>query len=343
MGSVWGIDEHKFPAHRSIEEKIKFLLRYAVLAPSSHNIQPWRCVIRGPRLEVYRDEKYTLKDGDPTYREAFISIGGFIENFVIAAHHFGFETEISDVCFDARETLAAIITLKPTKKSFPEEQDLFQGITRRHTNRGRYEKELDSTILESITALASDQDIGVFMISDARAKERLAKLVGQAFFIAMSLSGIRDEMIELISRTRDGASTGMYYESMIERAPPMPVSFAKIPKPLKRWFMIAVSKYLHRELTVRYAESPVSIVIGTKIDGPTAWIKAGRAMERVLILAASHGITHDIAAGPIEIPTLVPLVRREIDHHYRPQILFRVGKPENVQFTIFSNRRVPIR
>jgi nitroreductase len=37
----WHNLETKFPEQSSPAEKLKFLLQYAVLAPSSHNTQPW--------------------------------------------------------------------------------------------------------------------------------------------------------------------------------------------------------------------------------------------------------------------------------------------------------------
>lgn len=36
----WQINEHDFPAAAPPVEQLKFLLRYAILAPSSHNTQP---------------------------------------------------------------------------------------------------------------------------------------------------------------------------------------------------------------------------------------------------------------------------------------------------------------
>jgi len=40
----WEINELDFPAHALPAEQWRFLLRYAVLAPSSHNSQPFMTV-----------------------------------------------------------------------------------------------------------------------------------------------------------------------------------------------------------------------------------------------------------------------------------------------------------
>ena len=39
--SSWDVNASDFPANGSDAEKLEFLVRYAVLAPSSHNSQPW--------------------------------------------------------------------------------------------------------------------------------------------------------------------------------------------------------------------------------------------------------------------------------------------------------------
>jgi len=38
----WQINEQDFPRGEDSTEKLKFLIRYAILAPSSHNTQPWK-------------------------------------------------------------------------------------------------------------------------------------------------------------------------------------------------------------------------------------------------------------------------------------------------------------
>ena len=46
---VWEVSEKDFPETGSIEAQLRFLLRYAILAPSVKNSQPWvsRCRTTG--------------------------------------------------------------------------------------------------------------------------------------------------------------------------------------------------------------------------------------------------------------------------------------------------------
>jgi hypothetical protein len=79
----WTIDEKTFPRKENIETQIKFLLRYAILAPSTYNTQPWKFKIEKNKLIIKPDFTKKLPAKDPKNRELWISIGGMVENFRI--------------------------------------------------------------------------------------------------------------------------------------------------------------------------------------------------------------------------------------------------------------------
>ncbi len=71
----WQVDEDHFPSSASSADRLRFLLRYAVLAPSSHNTQPWKFRIIGNQIDVFIDEERWLKVADDDQRELHISVG----------------------------------------------------------------------------------------------------------------------------------------------------------------------------------------------------------------------------------------------------------------------------
>ena len=76
MKNLWEISESNFPLNGAESEKLKFLIRYAILAPSSHNTQPWLFRIREENtIEIYADPARQLKVADRDEREMHISIG----------------------------------------------------------------------------------------------------------------------------------------------------------------------------------------------------------------------------------------------------------------------------
>src|SRR5688572_1166934 len=66
----------------------------AVLAPSSHNTQPWSFHIRWDALEIVLDRSRVLPVADPAAREMIISCGAALQNIRIALRQWGFASRV---------------------------------------------------------------------------------------------------------------------------------------------------------------------------------------------------------------------------------------------------------
>ena len=131
----WKIDASEFYALKSFSERMHFLVRYAVLAPSSRNTQPWAFSIVDDGVHVYADYTRRLPAVDPHDRELLMSVGAAITNFRVAAAHFGFRT---DVRYAARATSTEPVAfIEVVATSWPDAAlgALFDAIPKRHTNR----------------------------------------------------------------------------------------------------------------------------------------------------------------------------------------------------------------
>src|SRR3989344_4168089 len=109
----WLVKETDFPHNKSITEKAKFLIRYALLAPSSHNTQPWKFSIKQNRINIFLDEQRRLLYSDRANREAFISLGCALENIIIATNHFNLYTQVNYLPEFDLESPVITVTLKP--------------------------------------------------------------------------------------------------------------------------------------------------------------------------------------------------------------------------------------
>lgn len=317
----------------TIRQLIEWALQYAILAPSAHNTQPWRWEIGADRLIVFREPAYTL-ESDPTLRETFLGIAAFIENFTLAIQSRGFATRVEVKAFTNRELRVAEIEISDQPFDQSEEKKLpalFESIPKRHTNRGEYKDEpISQGLREEIEDIEVDGSAKAFIITDKESKARVAGLVQKGYYIALSMPEMQRELAGLIFSEEVPRETGMTIESMYSDTTNfLPEQWLEKLNPLKEG----------EESSQKFANSPALIVIGTKIDGPEAWIDAGRLMEKILLTAASHGLTHDISAAPVEIPILSPLLRKEIEDEYRPQVLLRIGEPIYKEFTRLSTRR----
>jgi hypothetical protein len=54
---VWNLKEEDYPVDGKPEERLKFLLRYAILAPSGPNSQPWKLRLEGETISAGRFQK----------------------------------------------------------------------------------------------------------------------------------------------------------------------------------------------------------------------------------------------------------------------------------------------
>src|ERR1700757_1687163 len=86
----WQVSERDFPATGPIEAQLRFLLNYAVMAPSKHNTQPWLFSIDQNRVELYADRTRVLSVVDANGRELIMSCGAALANLLVALRYFGF-------------------------------------------------------------------------------------------------------------------------------------------------------------------------------------------------------------------------------------------------------------
>ena len=93
--AVWNIKPERFPKKGTWKNKLKFLVRYGILAPSGHNSQPWKFMIRENKLTILPDFERKRRAIDPEDRELFISLGAAAKNIEVAADYFGLIYEYS--------------------------------------------------------------------------------------------------------------------------------------------------------------------------------------------------------------------------------------------------------
>jgi len=92
---VWALSEDDFPRGDALDNQLGFLLRYAILAPSTKNSQPWAFSIQGNRIHLIADLTRSQALADPDKRELYISLGCALENLLVAAEHFGLQHAVS--------------------------------------------------------------------------------------------------------------------------------------------------------------------------------------------------------------------------------------------------------
>lgn len=159
-------------------EKLRFLLRYAILAPSSFNTQPWKFSIGEDEIQVFTDKTRWLKVSDPDQRELYISIGCALENLLVAAEHFGYGHQVVYLPDPDKEELAATIKFIPQGQPSPfRGTALFNAIPVRRTNHKIYEERtVPPDDLKRLQDCCVEEDILLYMTGDLDIRRKLTKM-----------------------------------------------------------------------------------------------------------------------------------------------------------------------
>jgi len=128
------------------------ILKYASLAPSSHNTQPWRVkIISDSELIIQSDSTRWLPKVDLDNRELLLLIGAFWENLVQSCLAFGFEAQTEVLTTNPKDT--DILKVKLVRCP-PLKDNSLELMKMRVTNRKPYEnRDLNPLHIEELKKL----------------------------------------------------------------------------------------------------------------------------------------------------------------------------------------------
>ncbi len=88
---AWHINPNSFSEDRPAIKKLEFFARYAILAPSGHNTQPWQLKpLKSSLILSLNPDHYLSIDGSGLLSiEPLVSQGTFLEVLSMAARGFG--------------------------------------------------------------------------------------------------------------------------------------------------------------------------------------------------------------------------------------------------------------
>jgi hypothetical protein len=293
----------QFPADSSVEEQFLFLLRYAVLAPSTFNTQPWHFRISVEGVELYGDYTRRLPVADPAGRELLMSIGAAVMNLRVAAAFFDFGCEVVYNHSGSSEEPLAFVNLLPGEglvHSGAGLRALFPQLTRRHTNRKPFlVSRVPESVIHQVQDLAASGETVVSASTDGKLNNAVAGLVAQADRLLLADPAYRRDVAEWLRPDDSGQPDGMRGE--ID------------PRKLRA----AHDKNL-------CVDAPGLITIAGE-DTVPHWLAAGEFLERMLLLLTAEGIQHSYFNMPVQVPALRLELRKILGLQAWPQLLLRIG------------------
>ena len=118
----------------NLPEEISEIIYYGSMAPNSHNTQLWKVSVDPEKniMKIYLDEERTLKKVDSENREAYISIGAFTTNILMAFEAYGYETDLSISEIDGGNVV--LIKYKKLEEDNVNDE-IINAIMKRHTDK----------------------------------------------------------------------------------------------------------------------------------------------------------------------------------------------------------------
>lgn len=316
--SAWQISEYGFPLQSSSEDQLKFLLRYAILAPSSHNSEPWKFAVLPDEIRVYADDTRWLKVADADQRELYISLGCALENLLIAAAYFGYKAQVSYFPEAGNQKWVATVKLAAEKRAAPlDVRELFYAIPLRHTNRQTYQsKPIAQRDLAKLESCFTAPDIQLHLTDDAEIKRKVDELVSRADMIQFADPKFREELGHWIGE----GSFGQPW--LIARLGQLAVTYLNL------------GSQTAKQDSELLQSAPVLAVLSSKANDRLSQVKAGQVFERILLNATMM----NLGVQPMSQILQVPQIKAEFaalipTPDAFPQVTFRLGyaEPEQVQ------------
>ncbi len=297
----------------ALQEPVLSLLRCAVLAPSSHNTQPWRFRVSDTALDLLADRTRALPVNDPDDRELVISCGAALMNLRVAAASVGLDARVQLFPDPQEPDWLAHLSLAGTRAEPQPDGELAAFLERRRTWRKRFtEQAVGDDVVSRLVDAAAMENVWLRPVRAEEQRQQLASLVAEGDDMQWANPSWRRELAMWMHPRREG--DGLTVPDMV----------GPVAQFIVRTFDMGGGVGARdRQLA---EASPLLAVIATRGDKEQDWLQAGQGLQRVLLTACRWGLQASYLNQPIEVPLLRSRVQRLVGEGY-PQILMRLGYP----------------
>jgi hypothetical protein len=296
-----------------LREIVERALRAATRAPSVHNTQPWLFVVRPPYIELRLDRDRVLPVADPDAREAMLSCGAALLNLRIAVQAAD-RSATTDLLPDPNQPdLLAIVRIGGYHLASPELRSLATAIHRRATNRRPFlERRVPMTHRRVLMSAAEHEGCRLHVLDTPKSIETFARLLRRADHLQEEDPGFQTELREWTTRAtsrQDGVPQA-----------------AGGPRPIGG--MLLKLRRFHDSgagADRPFEQEPLVAALTSPGDAALDRIRAGQAMQRVLLNATASGLSASFLSQPIEVPYIRADLRNLLGGRHHPQTVFRIG------------------
>ena len=319
------LPSHPWPPAPSAEaepsDRMAWYAAVARWAPSKHNTQPWRFVVRGNALEIWTDPQRVLPNSDPHRRELTLACGAAIHLACVAARAIGFQPHVTVLPDGVGGLLGRLVEVGPWATS-AQDRELLALVPRRRTDRGPLNGDaLPNSVPFLLQSAAAVEGASLRLVSTVGDRATLIGLVERADRMLVQRADIDRELQRWTREPGDSRRDGVPTDRTRGPAASYRAEF------VQRDFSGTHPRPTHAREGV---DRPIVGVLCTGTDREVDWISAGRALAAVLLCAAEHGADSSYLNQPVEEPAIRNQLRTMLDLPGTAQVILRIGVGGNV-------------
>jgi hypothetical protein len=315
----------------STEESILKIVKYAAKAPSGHNTQPWRFKTGYDTISLIPDFSRALPVAEEDNHALYISLGCALENIIIAATQFNYETQVEFTGDERKpQILVRLYAAPETIKS-----GLFDYIVIRQVTRNKYSKDrIAQNLLSELFNDIPDEEVQIRLFLSETEINSLAPYIIEGTRRQFADKAFVNELLRWMRFSEKEVmlkGDGIWTASL-----GLPGTGRFIGNIVFRSLITACSEARRMEKLIT-ASAGLALFMVSKND-PYHWIRLGQAFQRFGLKATKYQISHSHLNMPCEeLPVREKLIR---DFHLgglTPLLLIRFGHSEPMPYSFRRN------
>ena len=302
-----------------LRERLIYLINYAVLAPSTHNTQPWLFRVSPSSIDILADRSRALPVIDPDDRSLLISCGATAGTLAKSLEAVGIEFHVVFLP-DPKETdLVARIEVDG-EGPIPENWNTILGTirARKSVRKGFLRKSLKNSELQFLNDVKPTNDVIVEIVQEFGTEQLVLKSVFDS------------ETTRLLDKhyLRENASWKHPFRTRSKDGIPDTLGTSSSTPSL--WAPENVDDATGADSTIRFSRV---MVVMTPQNRPLNWVQSGFQMAYTLVEVTSHGLSAAIVSHPFQNEEVRFQVEALTESDWAAQILLRIGYAEHASLT----------
>jgi hypothetical protein len=268
-------------------------------------------------VSLHADSDRSPNVTDPGGREMLISCGAALYNLRLAVSHLGRRPDVRMLSDPERPDVVADVDVGPPHATTADERRLYEQIRRCRTHCGGFKPGgLPIGLLQTLREHAYAEGASLRVVADPRVRTALAALTEAAEQIQRQDPAYACEMARL-ARIGGADQPPEGYDDISPREPAS-------TDPRFGGGDTAQAREPGGTGGEREATGVVTLLV-TGGDERADWLRAGQALQRVLLCAAEHGVSAAFHTEALEVPDLREFIRTRFCDGAYPQMILRLG------------------